>query len=481
MDSTVAAALWGTEGLAGAQWMLCAPEAQQRLANVMARLLDDPSRLTTCQLYRAKFKPGRKLTAYYHVMVAGATGEPPTTREAALAWRPEAESAANEPTAAMAAMQEEAAAHGLLAPFTTLAAASPELGMQIQIAPLDVEFPQLVPVSDPRYVGSLAAAICQAAESSHAPEVAENYEVTAIRYRPGQRHVLRYEPTDAAADGQDPRTLFAKLYEDARECTRAYGVAARVADWLHVYGDGLSALRPVGYSADDAVILYPRLVGVPLSDKLGRPLDEVQPFLGHAGSVLRTLHRRPQEIADEFAHISSQAAALIDDLKPHSFSKEVKAIARTCEHIYELLPDVGAQVTAILAQAQEAYAQIPQEDPTFAHGDYKADHLWITGDGLTLMDFDTCYLADPAIDVGKFLSDMHWWSIGYGRDDIAQLREAFLASYAPGAPAARLRRARIYEALVLIKSTAHRVRIFDDHWAARTTELIERAGQIINE
>jgi aminoglycoside phosphotransferase (APT) family kinase protein len=203
------------------------------------------------------------------------------------------------------------------------------------------------------------------------------------------------------------------------------------------------------------------------------------PYLKNAGSVLRTLHRRPDEIVNELTTTSKQAG-LIDSLKPHNFAKEIKAVHRTCEHIFILLPQVGAHVAEVLGQVQALYDRLPQEEPTFAHGDFKADHLWVTDNGLTLMDFDTCYLADPAIDVGKFLSDLHWWSIGTGRDDVDELREAFLSTYRPGAPKARLQRARAYEALVLVKSTAHRVRLSDANWATRTTELMERAAQIIN-
>jgi len=98
---------------------------------------------------------------------------------------------------------------------------------------------------------------------------------------------------------------------------------------------------------------------------------------------------------------------------------------------------------------------------------------------MTLIDFDTCYLSDPAIDLGKFLADLQWWYNGYGLDGVAAAQEQFLAGYGP-TTAARLARARLYEALVLTKSTVRRVKLFDRDWASRTERLIGRATAVLD-
>ena len=48
------------------------------------------------------------------------------------------------------------------------------------------------------------------------------------------------------------------------------------------------------------------------------------------------------------------------------------------------------------------------EKPTFTHADFKSDHLLTTPQGLTLIDFDTCTLTNPALGIGKFLADLEW-------------------------------------------------------------------------
>src|SRR5207244_4198275 len=79
---------------------------------------------------------------------------------------------------------------------------------------------------------------------------------------------------------------------------------------------------------------------------------------------------------------------------------------------------------------------------------------------LALIDFDRCALADPAFDVGKFLADLHWLFTACGQDGLEQAQEQFIAGYAPGEPAERLLRARLYEAVELVQMTVLRARLF---------------------
>ena len=120
----------------------------------------------------------------------------------------------------------------------------------------------------------------------------------------------------------------------------------------------------------------------------------------------------------------------------------------------------------VLDRSRVIYRQLPQEPPAFAHGDYKADHLWFGAKGVTLIDFDSSRLADPAADLGKFLADLRWWYLDSGHDGVERAQAEFLAAYAPTRECAL--RARVYEALSLAKIAVRRVRLFSDDWARRT-------------
>src|SRR5205807_1067009 len=207
------------------------------------------------------------------------------------------------------------------------------------------------------------------------------YAVTSIRYHPGKRHVLRYDPLDAAKGG----AVFAKLYA-GEDGARAFRVARQVADWLAEHGEGVTAV----------------------------------------------------------------------------------------------LPSVGVAIDALLDRARELHERLPQEPPTFTHGDFKSEHLWAGSGRVTLIDFDTCRLADPAFDVGRFLADMQLWHITHDQPGLEQVQERFLVGYAPGAPGGRLIRARRFQAAQRAQ-IARRVPRSNCDWASRTEQVIRRAQAVMND
>ncbi|PYO01657.1 MAG: hypothetical protein DMD89_05505 [Candidatus Rokuibacteriota bacterium] len=333
--------------------------------------------------------------------------------------------------------------------------------MHLQVAPLDARFPQLVRWSDPCYARDAIAGACAASEVARDQLPASHYAVTLVRYRPAKRHVLRYDPLETPERG----TMFAKLYPSEKG-ERVHRVATQVAEWLGDHREGMTSVRPLAYVAEDAVVLYPRVVGAPLCDYLRRPGPGVARCLERAGAALHALHSLPQAVAGP--------------LPVHDFAAEIREVARDSAHVPALLPTIGAAIGALLDRAQAVRERLPQEPPTFTHRDFKCEHLLVAPGRLTLIDFDRCALADPAYDIGKFLADLQSWFFVYNQQGLEQAQERFLAGYAPGAPTERLLRARLYEAVQLVQMTVLRARLFEHHAAYRIERLIGRAQAVMN-
>jgi hypothetical protein len=452
MNHETTRAIRGDSGLAGVQWLLSGAEPQAVLRRALGALLPDPTLLGDARLHRAKYKPGRHLTTYYEVSVkAPAGGE--MIRQIEVIWLPEGAPSPHGAAGSQLPMEDEAQRLGEVAPFLHLAAEEPAWGFWLRVSPLDTKFPQLARLSDPAHVRALLAEAY--APGGRAP--ARSYTVNVVRYRPGQRHVLRYDPGGSVGEG----SLFAKVYNSDKG-ERLSGVVSSLADWLAGEGAELATVRPLAYLPGETTLLYPWVEGRPLSQLLQTPGAAADTLLARTGAALRVLHRTPPGLVE---------------LKPHSLAKELKGIASAAEHIHTLLPAAGAQIRAILERAEALHERLPQEPPGFAYGDYKADHLLATPDGLTLIDFDTCYLFDPAIDIGKFLADLRWWYDGYALAGVERAQAHFLEGY--GITPDQLPLARLYEALVLVKTTARRVRLFDKDWEARTTRLIGVADALL--
>ncbi|HZJ52251.1 MAG TPA: aminoglycoside phosphotransferase family protein [Actinomycetota bacterium] len=452
-------ALSGEAGIEGVCWVLGGRPIRRIIREELRGLLSNPSHLGPCVLRRAKFKPGRKLTAYYDVGLA--TGAGPA-RSIAVTWQPEGSSSLSSEDPSEVDLESEALAGGVAAPFSRLSARDPHLGMRILVAPLDAAYPQLVRVSSPDHVADLVTRLMEDAAGGSSPELPSAVDVTAVRYRPGQRHVLRYDCL--APDGRIQRgeTLFAKLYNDGEDIA-AFRVATGIADWVSSSTEA-SAIRPLAHLSEDGLIIYPELAGTPLSH---HPAARAAKPLAQAGAVLRALQRAP--------------VGLFDDVRPHSFAGEARAVARAAEHVRPLFPAAGAAIDRILERAAAVEARLPGESPVLAHGDYKADHVWVGRTGITLIDFNTCSLADPALDLGKFLADLHWWYAAGGEEQMLGAQRNFLEGYGHEIEPVRLLRARLYEVLILTKITVRRVRLFDRRWASKTDGLLRRAEGLLGD
>jgi aminoglycoside phosphotransferase (APT) family kinase protein len=183
-------------------------------------------------------------------------------------------------------------------------------------------------------------------------------------------------------------------------------------------------------------------------------------MLQRAGSLLRTLHSGP--------------LALAGRPDRYDLSTELSAVARASQHIKALLPGAESRIAAILDRAQELHERLPRDRPAIAHGDFKLDHLWLRRGRLTLIDFDRFGVADASLDIGKFLADLHWWHLMGDRAAVRQAQRAFLDGYVVAPSSSRLRRARVYEAVLLVKIAARRVPLFDRRWHPLTEALIAR-------
>ncbi len=457
--------LSGSAGAAGLRALLLAPKTRNALQAELGLFLSDPWKIAECHLGSARFRltPDAKLTASFEVEVRHEVSGASEARAIAVTWKRAwiGKLSAKPLPAAEAGIQAEALQRGLAAPFEQLIVRVPAWGMRVQIAPLDASFPQLLRLSDPHYVSPLLATVRGSTPRSPKPSASGQYRVRTIRYVPCQRHVLRYDPL--SAEGSE--AIFAKPYNHG-EGGRIASAVKQAASWLAAQQQGVACLEPLAYVPDDDVLLYPALSGRPLHEALQDMGRETGRQLELAGRALRALHRAPR--------------AFSGSLESLSFEAEVREIERKFQYLSVIQPSLGTIFGVLFNRARALYERLPQEPPTFTHGDIRMEHFWVTPRGLTLMDFDFCHWADPALDVGQFLADLRLWCDTHGHDAADEAQQSFLAGYAPGAPRERLTRARLFETIELARVAARRVPLFDSQWEKRVGNLVEHAVALLN-
>jgi len=412
---------------------------QDALAGLLESMAGDRRAVRTLRLRRAHLKPGRKLSTEYDVELHG------IRRPVAVAatWH-----CGGMPAGALAGAEAGAAelrADGVPAPMERLWAVDPTERLLVLAAPLDPAFPSLGPLSDPARLGAALAAwdgLLAGGAGAGA--------VRAVRYRPGQRHVLEYRRRGALP-------LFVKLYRPGEGGPVATAVHA-LAELLDAAGTPrIRAVRPAAVLGDGDALVYRRAPGTPLSTPLGAGVPPAAAHAAHVGLLLRTVH----------------AARPPAPLPSRDLDGEVRTVRRACEAMAALRPELGALAGAIVDRAAERIAACEQEPPTPIHGDMKADHVLWGGRGLHVLDTDRCALADPALDLGKMLADLRVRGVEGGGSIAADAEGAVLDAYA--GPAPRIDRARLYAALLLVRMAARRVPLAAPDWAPRTAAVLAAA------
>lgn len=454
----------GNAGPAGLQWALNSSSSRRFLRREVQKMLRPGYHAGPFHLTRAKFKPGRKLLAYFSFSASDGLDPVSYPLHLAVAWQNELN--VDDRLDDWMQLQEDAKRSGLMPAQCDLWRDLPERKMELRLWPFDPEFPQLVRLSNPSYIAGMLESLGIPRDQRQMPGI------IPIRYRPGERHVLRYEIGSPGTVSDKDQRLYAKLYSSAEDAARVFRIAHRVVDWLADNRLGLQGNQPRALSQSEGLILYPHAPGVPLSHQFHRSPHWLAAQLQIIGRALSALHNSPETLQSE--------------LRQNTFTNEVKVVKRASEHIQVLLPETYVTIVETLDKAEERYSYLPQERPTFTHSDFKSDHILITSQGLTLIDFDTCKLADPALDIGKFLADLEWWFTLKGIAGIeeaqAELLKGYMGARKPDSLFhERLARARLFYVLILVKIIVRRVPIYQKEWMAMTALMIGRAARILQE
>jgi hypothetical protein len=383
-------------------------------------MLEPGAAVRDCRIHRVKLKPGRKLSAWCVAVVRDPRGNP-CSRHVAVTWSPGGSPLPPETEA----VEDDARRRGLAAPFRSLVAEVPGTGMRILAAPLDPRLPALVPMSDPAFAGGPIAAGA----------------VTTIRYRPGERHVLRY-------DGQ-AQARYAKLYRPGA-AEEAWLRAAAVCAAVSCGPAAVRAARPRLWRSEEALVTA--AVG-------GRPagVDEIE--LEAAGSLLRVIH----------GGVAPPGPAA-------TLAGEIEAVERAAQHIDALVPPVGAALRRTLAAARECGERAGEGRTVLIHGDFKLDHLLWDGGTVTVIDLDRARSGEPALDLGKLLADLRWRRAGAA--PAGDAADRLMRGYGPVGAHGRLR-ARLYEAVFLVKAAARRAPLLDPGWERMVGAAVREAARLV--
>jgi Ser/Thr protein kinase RdoA (MazF antagonist) len=163
-----------------------------------------------------------------------------------------------------------------------------------------------------------------------------------------------------------------------------------------------------------------------------------------------------------------------EPLAAHNARAELASTVRAGEHIAALLPAAGAEYRTLSDEVLDQLDRMPPEAPSMVHGDAKSDNVVAHADRICLLDLDRCGSADPALDLGKLLADLGWWSRELAVD-ARPLFAALVAGYGACDPA-RWKRARLLAVLFSLKLAARRHPVHGVGWEVLVRDHLAEAS-----
>ena len=235
-------------------------------------------------------------------------------------------------------------------------------------------------------------------------------------------------------------------------------VAAAVKTWRvakGIFNGALGTPDPVEVDESRGVILTPALPGVSLHELLGS--GEGLEHAGAVGRALRALHvaaRRPQ-------------------LGAHGPREEARVLEEWIDAVALHAPALEGPVRRAGGRVLDQLERGPLGEMAPAHRDFHDGQVLVDGQGVSLLDFDTLCLAEPALDLANML--VHFELRALQRLCPPAWAEAASAAVREGYGACPDERVRLYADATRLRLAC--VYAFRPRWGAVVPALIFRVGR----
>jgi hypothetical protein len=296
----------------------------------------------------------------------------------------------------------------------------------------DPGLPGLAAAVDPAVIGPRLASCCSLA--------IEDCTIVPVRYRPGERAVLRYLLTTSA--GQV--VLYGKvLAEGARVLS---GALAGLHEAERNHPGAPSVLPPIAVLEDLGMVIQPEVAG-----------DSV-----HALAFTSAL--TPAERVALFRRMGRAVAALHDGRGPLAPTRkpvdDVRELRAYLPSASRADPSLATRLASAVERAGLASLEAPDQALVPSHGALRTDQVHVSAERVTLMDLDGYCWSQRARDIGNLLAYLRWKAIRQPahRALVTEGRRAFRAAYRRAGDMPGDDLFRTAEAMSLLKIAGRRFR-----------------------
>jgi hypothetical protein len=409
-----------------------------------------------CEIDQATYVPGECVILRYMLVLKDSRSD--QTREALVSGRLFPNQAACDAyLQQLMPLVEKVADRDEVALFEMPVGMIADLHMAVHAWPIDADLTSLMGATDPRRLTPILNEVLPAL--LHQPINVANCRVELVDYGRQHRATLRYYVDAYVGENAEPQSLlvYGKLTGDGSGAM-AESISATLRERVEA--------SATGYHFDVPMVL-------PWQPELKLSLLEAIPGQALIGDQLKArLRDKPppagelslEEMIDICAHIAATLHTSGLALgRRRTLDDELAALQRGVENVQHVSTELGERLAGCLNQIAYYGSQTEPLSLCFNHGDFTYGQILFDGTRTGLIDFDSVSQAEPALDLGQFLTYVRVASLksklspAATRAFMEQLADRFLISYADAAGdlvsnSARLRkRVALYRTISLLR------------------------------
>ena len=274
---------------------------------------------------------------------------------------------------------------------------------------------------------------------------ARRMRVEVVRYRPGNRAVLRHHVGRVR--------FYARVM-------RPHTLSSFLSGWEFITHSSFVAPRIAGYWADGAVVWMSEIPGTNLRTLIRRGM---QPDPDTLLRGLETLWARPD------GGIQGQ---------PFNLSGTYRRAKRSFTHLVRET-DAAFVTLSKITKALDPFVE-SWRPSALAHNDFYDDQILVLPNGdMALVDFEEAGPGDPMLDVGNFIAHLRWRS-KFGRQREAEAGPSYLDEFRLAAIERfgwHERELNLREAVCLFRTCTNAVRHPQEDWRGK----LESGFSLVNE
>lgn len=334
----------------------------------------------------------------------------------------------------------------------------PAVRLALTPQPPDDALSELDPLTDPAQAADLLERLLRDGSPAYESLRFASCHPKILRYKPGSRATVLFDLDYAPSDQNRgwPDRVIAKTYGDYRGATTYEAMHALWESPL-VDHDLLQLAEPLVFNQDLRILVQ---AYIPNSGTLRELIRETR----RAGTP-----ERAAELDDYVRKTGAALAALhgsgVHVGAAHDFDYEFEELGDDLKELTQVAPQLQGAADRFLASLKDLAVRCPADPPVSSHGAFRPDQVLVSSGEIGFVDFDSCRQAEPAFDVGEFLSKLRSVSltVGKGDDDVVddsqlptllaradQLGDLFLAEYQRHRPLSQ-ERVTLWEALSLLR------------------------------